>query len=46
MLRNYVCKNKKINLFDVDTIIRIGSCGALQENVNLYDVIIAQAAST
>ncbi|WIO62596.1 purine-nucleoside phosphorylase [Staphylococcus aureus] len=34
------------NFFDVDTIIRIGSCGALQENVNLYDVIIAQAAST
>ena len=32
------------NFFDVDTIIRIGSCGALQENVNLYDVIIAQAA--
>ncbi|HCX9234851.1 TPA: purine-nucleoside phosphorylase [Staphylococcus aureus] len=34
------------NFFDVGTIIRIGSCGALQENVNLYDVIIAQAAST
>jgi len=34
------------NFFDVDTIIRIGSCGALQENVNLYDVIIAQGAST
>ena len=34
------------NFFDVDTIIRIGSCSALQENVNLYDVIIAQAAST
>ncbi|UDI77795.1 purine-nucleoside phosphorylase [Staphylococcus taiwanensis] len=34
------------NFFDVDTIIRVGSCGALQENVNLYDVIIAQAAST
>ncbi|HDF3187730.1 TPA: purine-nucleoside phosphorylase [Staphylococcus aureus] len=34
------------NFFDVDTIIRIGSCGTLQENVNLYDVIIAQAAST
>ena len=31
------------NFFDVDTIIRVGSCGALQENVNLYDVIIAQA---
>ncbi|MFU0769125.1 purine-nucleoside phosphorylase [Staphylococcus pasteuri] len=34
------------NFFDVETIIRVGSCGALQENVNLYDVIIALAAST
>ncbi|WP_436879651.1 purine-nucleoside phosphorylase [Staphylococcus chromogenes] len=34
------------NFFDVDTIIRIGSCGAMQENVNLYDIIIGQGAST
>lgn len=34
------------NFFDVDTIIRIGSCGALQDNVNLYDIIIAQGTST
>ena len=34
------------NFFDVETIIRVGSCGALQEDVNLYDVIIAQATST
>ncbi|MGM7690292.1 purine-nucleoside phosphorylase [Staphylococcus felis] len=34
------------NFFDVDTIIRIGSCGAMQEDVNLYDIIIAQGAST
>lgn len=34
------------NTFDVDTIIRIGSCGSLQEDVNLYDIIIAQGAST
>ena len=34
------------HFFNVDTIIRIGSCGALQENVNLYDIIIAKAAST
>ncbi|PTJ91325.1 purine-nucleoside phosphorylase [Staphylococcus simulans] len=34
------------NKFNVDTIIRIGSCGALQEDVNLYDIIIAQGAST
>ena len=34
------------NFFDVDTIIRIGSCGAMQEHVNLYDIIIGQGAST
>ncbi|UEX90660.1 purine-nucleoside phosphorylase [Staphylococcus ratti] len=34
------------NFFDVDTIIRIGSCGAMQEDVNLYDIIIGQGAST
>ncbi|MBI5975954.1 purine-nucleoside phosphorylase [Staphylococcus canis] len=34
------------NFFDVDTIIRIGSCGAMQDDVNLYDIIIAQGAST
>lgn len=34
------------NFFDVDTIIRIGSCGAMQEDIHLYDIIIAQGAST
>ena len=34
------------NFFDVETIIRVGSCGALQDDINLYDIIIAQAAST
>ncbi|AVQ33551.1 purine-nucleoside phosphorylase [Staphylococcus muscae] len=34
------------NFFDVDTIIRIGSCGAMQEDIQLYDIIIAQGAST
>lgn len=34
------------NFFGVETIIRIGSCGAMQEDVNLYDIIIAQGAST
>ncbi|MCU5746602.1 purine-nucleoside phosphorylase [Staphylococcus sp. SQ8-PEA] len=34
------------NFFDVETIIRVGSCGALQPQINLYDLIIAQAAST
>ncbi|HCT0459966.1 TPA: purine-nucleoside phosphorylase [Staphylococcus pseudintermedius] len=34
------------NFFDVDTIIRIGSCGAMQEDIQLYDIIIGQGAST
>jgi purine-nucleoside phosphorylase, family 1 (deoD) len=32
--------------YGVEAIIRIGSCGALQENVHLRDIIIAQGACT
>ena len=32
--------------YGVDTIIRVGTCGAYQENINLFDVIIAVSAST
>ena len=32
--------------YDVDTIIRIGTCGALQENVCLNDIIIPDNALT
>ncbi len=35
-----------INAYGCKNIIRIGSCGALQEHVNLRDVIIAQGACT
>ena len=34
------------NIYDVDNIIRIGSAGALQDNVNMMDVVIAMSAST
>lgn len=34
------------NFYDVDRIIRIGSAGALQDDVNVMDVIIAMGAST
>ena len=34
------------NEFGVENIIRIGSCGALQDNINLGDVIVAVGAST
>ncbi len=32
--------------YDVDNIIRIGSAGGLQENVNLMDIVIAMGACT
>ncbi|MBN2851638.1 MAG: purine-nucleoside phosphorylase [Clostridia bacterium] len=35
-----------IHFYDVKNLIRVGSCGALQENLKLYDIIIGMAAST
>ena len=32
--------------YGVETIIRIGSCGAYQENLKLFDIILAQGACT
>ncbi|MBD5159721.1 MAG: purine-nucleoside phosphorylase [Ruminococcus sp.] len=34
------------NLYDVQTIIRTGTAGAIADNVNLRDIIIAMSAST
>lgn len=34
------------NFYDVDTIIRVGSCGSRQMYVNLGDLVIAQGACT
>lgn len=34
------------NFYDVDNIIRIGSAGALQDHVNLMDVVIGMGACT
>ncbi len=34
------------NFYDVETIIRVGSCGARQNYVNLGDIVIAQACCT
>jgi len=31
---------------DVKKIIRVGSCGAFQENMNVYDIVIAMSACT
>lgn len=32
--------------YDVDTIIRVGTCGAYQENIKMFDVIIGISSST
>ncbi len=32
--------------FDVETIIRVGTTGAYQKNIQLFDILIAQSAST
>ncbi len=32
--------------YGVETIIRVGTCGAYQENINIYDVLVATTAST
>lgn len=35
-----------INIFGVKNLIRIGSCGAIQDNINLYDIVLAMGAAT
>jgi len=35
-----------INIFGVKNLIRIGSCGAIQDNIKLYDIIFALGSST
>jgi len=35
-----------IQEYDVETLIRVGTCGALQEDVHVRDIILAQGAST
>lgn len=35
-----------IHMFGVTNLIRVGSCGAMQEGMELFDLVIAQGAST
>ncbi|MBU0278324.1 MULTISPECIES: purine-nucleoside phosphorylase [unclassified Gemella] len=35
-----------IHFFGVKNLIRIGTCGSLQENVKIYDIILGMASST
>ncbi|SEO72050.1 purine-nucleoside phosphorylase [Amphibacillus marinus] len=38
--------NELIQAFDVQTLIRVGTCGAIQKDVKVRDVILAQTATT
>ena len=36
--------NELFNFYDVETIIRIGSAGSMQENIKLHDIVLATSA--
>ena len=36
--------NELFNFYDVDTIIRIGSAGSMQENIKLHNIVLATSA--
>lgn len=38
--------NELIKSYDVKTLIRVGTCGGLLDDVNVHDIILAQAATT
>src|SRR5699024_11885691 len=42
-----VCSSDLLmNEYDVQTLIRVGTCGAMQEDIAIRDVILAQGATT
>src|SRR5690625_1539280 len=38
--------NELIQEYDVQRLIRVGTCGAMNEDINIRDVILAQGATT
>ena len=41
-----IYSHELFHVYDVDNIIRVGSAGSIQDNINLYDLVIAQGACT
>ena len=41
-----IYSHELFNYFDVENIIRVGSAGSIQDDINLYDLVIAQGACT
>src|SRR5690554_507914 len=38
--------NELIQEYDVKTLIRVGTCGGMQKDVNIRDIVLAQGATT
>ena len=41
-----IYSHELFNFFGVENIIRVGSAGSIQENIDLYDIVIGQGACT
>lgn len=41
-----IYSHELFNFFGVENIIRVGSAGSIQENIHVYDLVIAQGACT
>ena len=41
-----IYSHELFNFFNVENIIRVGSAGAIQEHINVYDIVIGQGACT
>ncbi|MDO5715678.1 MAG: purine-nucleoside phosphorylase [Tissierellia bacterium] len=41
-----IYSHELITEYGVENLIRVGSCGTYQEDINLYDIILVQGAST
>ena len=41
-----IYSHELFNGYDVDNIIRVGSAGSIQENIDVYDIVLAQGACT
>ena len=41
-----IYSHELFNFFGVENIIRVGSAGSIQDNINLYDIVLGQGACT
>ena len=46
MASNAIYIHELYNIYDVQTIIRVGSCGGVSPNVNVGDIVVATSAHT